>query len=85
MSELYIGLLSGTSMDAIDAALVDFSGAKPQLLANCGLPMPITLRNHLLELTQNKQMQLNQLGQIDRQLGVLFSEAVNTLLKKNSL
>ena len=32
MSELYIGLNSGTSMDSIDAVLVDFSPDKPNIL-----------------------------------------------------
>ena len=33
---LYIGLMSGTSMDGIDAVLVRFHGERPELLAAIG-------------------------------------------------
>ena len=36
MSDLYIGLMSGTSMDGIDAVLVRFHGERPELLASHG-------------------------------------------------
>jgi 1,6-anhydro-N-acetylmuramate kinase len=37
---LFIGLMSGTSMDAVDAALVAFTGDKAQLLEFHQLPVP---------------------------------------------
>ncbi|WP_046079381.1 anhydro-N-acetylmuramic acid kinase [Halomonas sp. HG01] len=47
----FIGLMSGTSLDGIDAALVDCSAAQPpRLIATHGEPMPPTLRERLWTL-----------------------------------
>jgi len=59
MEKFYIGLLSGTSVDAIDAALVDFSDEFPKLLASHSHPIPPSLRQQLLDLTQTKENELN--------------------------
>ena len=53
MSEdaLYLGMISGTSRDGVDAALVDFAGnARPQLRAALCLPYPSGLADRLEEL-----------------------------------
>ena len=86
MPELYIGLMSGTSMDGIDAALVDFSQNTPRLLASHSHEIPATLKQSLLQLSQNeKSTSIDQLGEADSQLGKCFAEAVLQLLSKANI
>ncbi|MBA1332316.1 hypothetical protein QQ73_14795 [Candidatus Endoriftia persephone str. Guaymas] len=53
---LYIGLMSGTSMDGIDAVLVDLAGAAPSLRASHSHPYPDKLRTELAALTTPARM-----------------------------
>jgi anhydro-N-acetylmuramic acid kinase len=83
LSTLYIGLMSGTSLDGIDVALVDFaSGA--QLVQHQHCPLPEQLRRELLWLSQsNSTITLEQVGQLDTALGQAFAEAVSTLCRQH--
>ena len=46
---LYIGVMSGTSLDGMDIALIEM-GARPTLVATHYTPMPAALRAELLGL-----------------------------------
>lgn len=80
---LYIGLMSGTSIDGIDASLVDFSDNKIRILAFHYQPFSSTLRQQIHSLSQpNQPVLLEHYGTIDTQLGQLFAEAALALLDK---
>jgi anhydro-N-acetylmuramic acid kinase len=81
MAEYFIGTLSGTSMDGIDAALVDFS-PKPVLAASCSLKFPEDLRTELLALAVPGDNEIDRLGRADVRLGRLFAQAANELLAR---
>ncbi len=80
---LYIGLISGTSVDGVDCVLVHFNGRIPELIATHSHPIPKALRASVLELCKGDSVKLRQLGTVDQQLGVLFAEAANALLEES--
>jgi anhydro-N-acetylmuramic acid kinase len=85
LSELYIGLMSGTSMNAIDAALVDFSSYPLQLISTYSYPIEQNLKDELLDLCFLGDNEINRLGQVDVKLGRLFAQAANAVLAKAQL
>jgi anhydro-N-acetylmuramic acid kinase len=85
MPELYIGLISGTSMDGVDAAIVDLGGANPRLLATASRPYPADLRRRLSDLCNGCNHELDVYARLDGELGRLFAEAALAALDKTSL
>lgn len=80
-----IGIMSGTSLDGVDVAAVDFAKAHPALIAAETLPFPPHLRREVEQLIEQQQTSLIALGQLDVRLGELYADAVNQLLHKHDL
>jgi len=79
-SELYIGLMSGTSLDGIDAALLDLSGSMPSLLATHYQAYPEPLRETLLALHQPTQNELHRTLLMANELAQGYATAIDALL-----
>lgn len=87
MTDLYLGLISGTSIDGIDTAIIDTSQQKPQLIASYCHPIPSTLKEQIAALCNPTTSALTAdpidlLGEVDITLGQLFAEAAIELLKQ---
>ncbi len=78
----YIGLMSGTSIDAIDVVLVDIQPTHTQLVDALNHPIPAALQKTLVDLCTPSDNEIDRLGVADRQLGEQFALAVKALLKQ---
>lgn len=83
---LFIGLLSGTSMDAIDAAIIDFhTTPTPSILKTLKYSIPNEFRLRCLEIAQSNQGSIDDYGYLDAKAGELFASAVLELLNSAGL
>lgn len=82
---LYIGLMSGTSMDAVDAALVDIEADTCRLIAQHNQPIPPPLGQRLQRLIQSETFEVRELGSLDVEIGRLFAAAANRLLQQTHI
>ncbi|MDX2318996.1 MAG: anhydro-N-acetylmuramic acid kinase [Moritella sp.] len=80
--ELYIGLMSGTSIDGIDAALVEFKDGRCQLLAQHLQPMAAVLTSQLHQLCRPHDNEITALATIEQPLAQAFALACQQLLAK---
>ena len=83
-SELYIGLMSGTSLDGVDVALCRIDKVSCELIASLEYPLPKELKNEILAAIEG-QATLAKVGELDHRLGLLFAEAVNVLLEQEHI
>lgn len=78
----FIGLMSGTSIDGIDAALVGFSDSSMLLKATHQHPWPATIKQQLRALTRSEHISLHSFGRADSECGEQFALASQGLLQK---
>jgi anhydro-N-acetylmuramic acid kinase len=83
---LYIGLMSGTSLDGIDAVLakIGSNGAATTVDA-VSIPFTTELRKALFELQTPGANELHREKQAANALALAYAEAINQLLKKVNL
>lgn len=78
-----IGLMSGTSVDGIDAALVEVQGQEQdlrvQLLNFCTVPYPPTLRQRILEVCAGAPLSMAAWSDLDEAVAEAFATAAQTV------
>ena len=82
MSDLYMGIMTGTSLDGADIALVNFADGNDILVAFETYDYPDGLRDAILSVNQNQPTTISAIGDIDCQLGKFFANASNQFLKQ---
>ncbi len=80
---LVIGLMSGTSVDGIDAALVDITGTdedlKVELLSGATYPYPDELREQILAVCGGEAVSVAKLAALDDAIAQTFADAAQKI------
>lgn len=84
VKELYIGIMSGTSLDGVDVVLCEIDESICTLIDSLEYPMSLELKTDILNIIEGKSS-LEQIGQLDHRLGVLFTQAVGALLIRDNI
>lgn len=79
---LYIGLMTGTSVDGIDCALVEINDNQIKLVEQFSAPLADKVTQQIHQLTQPGNDEIEILGSLDRELGIAYADACLALLQK---
>lgn len=77
-----VGLMSGTSLDGVDAALVQFDGGSVELLEFTSIDIEDDLRDRILNASHPDTSNVALICALNVELGSLFSKAVQCVLDK---
>ena len=84
-TNLYIGLMSGTSADGIDLALVNFTEDSHQLIASFYQPYTDDTRDLITALYTPSNNEIDRMGYLDKLLSQQFAKAIKQFLLQQSL
>ena len=80
---MFAGLMSGTSLDGVDAVLADFSGSAPMVVAHVHLAFPAALRDEILGLVEPGPDEVDRSGAAAQRLVAHYALAVRDLLESS--
>ena len=84
MKNLYLGIMSGTSLDGIDIALCEINSTDCKLISSHEYPYPQELKNAILNII-NTTTTLKEVGTLNTQLGVIYADAINSFLTSKKI
>jgi len=79
---LALGIMSGTSADGIDVALVRVSSEKARLENSAALAFPARVRDAILRLGEGRPTTTGEISQLNFLLGVIFADAALAACRK---
>jgi len=82
---LFLGAMSGTSMDGLDLAAVRFNGPAIHLLHQQTTVYPLDLKLDLQQLVLDSSARINQMCELDTRLGHYYAQQINDFIEQHSL
>jgi anhydro-N-acetylmuramic acid kinase len=84
MSELYIGVMSGTSLDGIDIVLCEIDNDTLELIHSQEYLFDTKLKNDILNAIHSK-VDLKFIGELDTRLGEIYAKTINSFIQNHTI
>ena len=84
-SDIYLGLMSGTSVDGVDAVIVDFGGSLPVVLHSLTESYPESISARIRALTRASSITLDELCGLDVEIAEYYVNVVHKILVDASI
>lgn len=84
MSEFYIGVMSGTSLDGIDIAYCEIEDDAFEAISCASYPFDSVLKRDILDVI-NAHTTLKNIGEIDTRLGKMYADAIERFIEENNI
>ncbi|MEO1889966.1 MAG: anhydro-N-acetylmuramic acid kinase [Cycloclasticus sp.] len=85
MSQYYIGLMSGTSLDGVDIVIADFNVHKPVIASTFFKPYPNELLSAITNACRQSSISFDDLGRVDAELGAFYAQCIRQSLDDANL
>ena len=82
MSKLFIGLMSGTSVDSVDTVLIDLEENNIQLIGSCSYPISGEIKQAVFSAVKSNSLSIEEISQLDETMARVFIGAVQKILSK---
>lgn len=80
MADLYLGMISGTSVDGVDAVLTELDDSSARIVAAETRAFPAPLHRRLTAMIDEPRADLTELGGVDVSLGAFFADCALELI-----
>ena len=82
---IYIGLMSGTSVDSVDSVVVDFIENNVKIINKKSYPIEDDLKNRIFSSVYKESVQQKEIKLLDKELGELFGRAAKEIIQDSSI
>ncbi len=78
-NKYYIGVMSGTSLDAIDVTITSFDDSV-EIVSSKSFDIPLPIRQSIESLCSPGDNEIHRMSELDNQLAQLFASSINSLI-----
>lgn len=85
MQEFYVGLMSGTSADGVDAVIMSANNGCFKVIASHSLAFKPHVSTKIKQLFEPAINEIDRLGQLDRELAIIYAQCINELIQLSNI
>ena len=85
MAEIYVGLMSGTSVDSVDCATLDLSSEEVRVLSCKNFEIPKDLKKDIIQSSQSEKIEQELIDDLDFRMAEVLVESAKEIISDSNI